>query len=290
MRKLTPKQISPFVRGANYATMPPFDLGGVNYAFQLFYAFSGKGKGRVNENCFDLKPGLIAVYGPGDEFRFHVCGDDTITFATICFSWEALDAPRVAVANRVVREVNEDYWRLADPKVSIAGLPEIPFVLELPAKERQKTEELLRDTGNSWRKSTNPLRYLRHKAALLEIIYNLMKFYHSTSGHIEHPVIHRFREYIEGHYFEELNRSTISRFIGISQGYLTALLRKELNTNVTAYLTAIRMRNAMELLQYSNLSVKEIAAAVGFRDYNYFVIRFRQLHGKPPGAMRLQKT
>ncbi len=287
MRKLTPKQIDPFVRGANYATMPPFDFGpSVNYAHQLFYVFYGKGKGRINENSFDLKPGVIAVYAPGDVYRFKVHGHEAITFSTICFSWEALDTPHMAVANRIAREVNDDYWRLADPKVSIAGLPSLPFVFELPEKERLRTEELLRETGNSWRKSTNPIRHLKHKAALLEIIYNLMDFHHAASGHTEHTIIHRFREYIEEHYFEPLDRGSISHALGISKGYLTALLRKELKTNVTAYLTDIRMRNAMELLHYSNLSIKEIAASVGFHDYNYFIIRFRKIHGKPPGAMR----
>jgi len=287
MRKLTLQQINPFVRGANYASINPLSFGPrINYGYQLFYVFHGSGAGRINENNFDLRPGLIAIYGPGDIHEFKSHGDEAMTFATIYFSWEKIDAKRMATTNQNVTQLNKDYWSLSDPKVSIDAFPSIPFAFELPVKERLKLETLLCDTGNSFRRSEDPLRHLKHKSALLEIIYELMKFNRNALGYAEHHIIRRFREYIEKHYSEELKRKDVSHFIGISESYLTALLRKELNTNFTAYLTAIRMRKARELLQYSNLSVKEISVAVGFRDYNYFVARFRQLNTKSPGASR----
>jgi len=287
MRKLTLQQINPLVRGANYASMKPLSFGPrINYGYQLFYVFHGNGAGRINENNFDLRPGLIAIYGPGDIHEFKSYGHETMIFATIYFSWEKVDAKRMSTTNQNVTQLSKDYWDLSDPKVSIDGFQSIPFVLEIPVKERLKLEILLRDTGNSFRQSEDSLLHLKHKSALLGIIYELMKFKRDASGHLEHHIIRRFREYVKKHQAEELKRGNVSRFLGISESYLTALLRKELNTNFTAYLTAIRMQKAMELLQYSNLSVKEIAVSVGFRDYNYFVARFRQLHAKPPGTFR----
>lgn len=287
MRELTLDQINPLVRGANYTSMNPLKFGPrINYGYQLFYVFNGSGTGRINENNFALRPGLIAIYGPGDVHEFTSHSYEAMTFTTIYFSWEEIDAKRIATANKNVTQLSDEYWCLADTKVSIAGLPAIPFVLEIPAKERLKLEALLCDSGKSFKKSDDPLRQLKHKAALLEIVYELMKLHRDASGHVEHHLIRRFREYIEKHYSEELNRASVSRFLGLSESYLTALLRKELNTNFTAHLTTIRMQKAMELLQYSNFSVKEIATAVGFRDYNYFIARFRQLHAGPPGIFR----
>jgi two-component system response regulator YesN len=120
----------------------------------------------------------------------------------------------------------------------------------------------------------------------LRIFYEIIKIKQDNSGYTEHRIIRSFRKYIDESYRNKLNRNNVSNVLGISESYLTALLRKELNTNFTDYLTSTRMQKAMELLQYSNLSTKEISTAVGFQDYNYFVARFRQIHSKPPGTFR----
>ena len=52
--------------------------------------------------------------------------------------------------------------------------------------------------------------------------------------------------------------------IGISESYLTALLLKHRHMNFTECLNAARLKAALELLQYSNLPINEIAEAVGF--------------------------
>lgn len=285
MKKITLDKINPVIRGANYASVTPLHFGPrINYGYQLFYVFKGSGSGRINENYFTLYPGLLALYGPGDihEFKSY----KSMTFTTIYFSWHELDAERMAAGNQNVTELNDAYWKLAYPLVSVEYLPEIPFDIEIPLQERMKIEEILRDTGNNFRKSIDPCRLLKQKAYLLEIIHSLMKFNRNLSGNTEHHTIRRFREYIDKNYLDELNRTAVSRSIGISESYLTALLRQQLNTNFTEYLTSVRMQKAIELLQYSNLSVKEITAAAGFRNYNYFVARFRQIYGKTPGKYR----
>ena len=287
MRKLTLHKINPVIRGANYASMNPLSFGPrINYGYQLFYVFKGTGTAIINKRNFDLHPGGIAFYGPGDIHEFKSKSHGAMTFATIYFSWEEVDAKRMSTSNKNVAELSDEYWYLADPKVSIIEFPEMPFVLELPPKERMTLEALLFETGNSFRKFNNPLLQLKYKSTLLEIIYELIKFNRNSSDHAEHHIICNFRKYIDEHYCDEIKRSNVSDFLGLSESYLTALLRKELGTNFTDYLTAIRMQKAMELLQYSNLSIKEISVAVGFRNYNYFVTRFRQLHSKPPGTFR----
>jgi AraC-like DNA-binding protein len=287
MQKLILQKINPVIRGANYSTINPLRFGPrINYGYQLFYVFNGTGTGCVNKNNFDLAPGVIAIYGPGDVHEFRSHDHEAMTFATIYFSWQEVDAKRMATTNQNVAKLSDDYWRLADPKVFIGELPPIPFVLRLPPEKRITIEVLLRKIGNSFKRNNNPLLQLKYKSALLELIYELIKFNRNSSGHVQHYIIRKFKEYIDNHYRDELNRGKVSHFLGVSESYLTALLRKKLNTNFTDYLTAIRMQQAIELLQYSNLSVKEIAATVGFQNYNYFVARFRQLHTKSPGAFR----
>lgn len=56
------------------------------------------------------------------------------------------------------------------------------------------------------------------------------------------------------------------------------------------YRLSLRIRRAKELLAYSQMTVTEIAASVGFSDPLYFSRLFRQYAGCSPRAYRQQKT
>lgn len=285
MIKLQPLKINPVIRGANYTTINQLKLRRrINYAYQLFYIFKGKVSGFINDMSLTLVPGMLALYGPGDFHDFKSSG--LVTFTTVCFSWEPVDAERLTTGNSSVSTVDAAYWKLADPKLSISSLPDIPFVLEMKKNERFSAEDSLRNIGLDFRALGKPLLPLKSKADLLKVIYNLMEAHKYSSRDIEHRVIRNFRKYLDENYSRQLDREQVSKEIGVSSSHLTTLLRRELNTNFTDYLTSLRMRKATELLQYSGFTVKEIAAVVGFHSCSYFIERFRQLYADTPGALR----
>lgn len=49
-----------------------------------------------------------------------------------------------------------------------------------------------------------------------------------------------------------------------------------------------KLHHPSRYLRSSDLSVKQIAAACGFRSYPYFVSAFKALYGMPPGSWRSQ--
>ena len=51
---------------------------------------------------------------------------------------------------------------------------------------------------------------------------------------------------------------------------------------IREYITVLRIEDAKELLTRSNLTVSEIAYAVGFSDSNYFSSQFKQAVGVSP--------
>lgn len=63
-----------------------------------------------------------------------------------------------------------------------------------------------------------------------------------------------------------LDLETASARVGITKFHLCRIFRSEVGVGFSAYLKAFRAERAMELLRGTTLSVKEIAAAVGF-DY-----------------------
>ena len=61
---------------------------------------------------------------------------------------------------------------------------------------------------------------------------------------------------------------------------------QETGKNFIEYLTEIRLKNARELLQNSQLSIKEICVQSGYGDPNYFSRIFKKYEGVTPSEFR----
>ena len=71
-----------------------------------------------------------------------------------------------------------------------------------------------------------------------------------------------------------------------SKATLNRLFRKYLNTSPQAYLNSLRMENAKNLIRRGNLSFKEIAEQLGFRNSLYFSTSFKKYTGVAPSEFR----
>lgn len=68
----------------------------------------------------------------------------------------------------------------------------------------------------------------------------------------------------------------------MSRSNLMRVFRKATGQSPIEYLVRLRIQRAMELLRNTDLSITEIAMAVGFGDSNYFTRQFRRVLGEPP--------
>jgi transcriptional regulator GlxA family with amidase domain len=78
----------------------------------------------------------------------------------------------------------------------------------------------------------------------------------------------------------------IAKQLNISVWHLSRLFKKEIGYGVIRYLRAVRMGKAQELLQDTTLSIKEIAAAVGYNHVSDFDRHFKASSGMRPGEFR----
>ena len=72
----------------------------------------------------------------------------------------------------------------------------------------------------------------------------------------------------------------------LSQSRYRAAFRKATGLSPSEYLMGLRIRNACNLLEQTNLSVQEVAAASGYRDPFYFSRIFRKNMGLSPSEYR----
>jgi transcriptional regulator GlxA family with amidase domain len=83
----------------------------------------------------------------------------------------------------------------------------------------------------------------------------------------------------------------MAQHAGLSIWYLARLFKKNTGINFGEHLRNLRMKKAESLLRDTFLSIKEIAAAVGYKHVSDFDHHFKAAYGMRPGEYRrLQQT
>lgn len=92
--------------------------------------------------------------------------------------------------------------------------------------------------------------------------------------------------FIRRHYAEPISEEDVARASNVSVTYLSRLFREELNIGFNEYLTQIRLEESEKLLADTTMSIKEIAAAVGYADEKYYSKLFKRTTGIKPTEYR----
>lgn len=90
------------------------------------------------------------------------------------------------------------------------------------------------------------------------------------------------RSYILVNYAKPLTISDAADHLFISPSHLSRLFRQELDCTFNDYLTRVRVEKAVEFMKKPELSVKQVAQAVGFQNQSYFAKIFRKYIGVTP--------
>ena len=101
------------------------------------------------------------------------------------------------------------------------------------------------------------------------------------------PVADLAREYIDRHYADaELSLGLVAGVVRISPNHLSTVFKEKTGVGFTEYLTAVRIRQAKQLLATTNLRAAEVATRVGYQNFNYFSMLFKRMTGVSPSRYR----
>lgn len=102
----------------------------------------------------------------------------------------------------------------------------------------------------------------------------------NTSEHLYKAI-----QYINAHYFEEIDLEKLAQQVFVSTYYLSHLFRREMGVTFSDYLTKVRVSRAKELLMEGR-SVEDVCGRVGYNDSNYFIKIFKKYVGITPSKYR----
>jgi transcriptional regulator GlxA family with amidase domain len=98
----------------------------------------------------------------------------------------------------------------------------------------------------------------------------------------------RMQAVVERHLGDPLfNTSAAAAELLLSRMHLNRRLRALTGKSTHEFITAIRLRNAREMLLQSSAPVVAVSSAVGFRRPSHFSRVFRDWYGMPPSLYRL---
>jgi AraC-like DNA-binding protein len=103
-----------------------------------------------------------------------------------------------------------------------------------------------------------------------------------AAGLDERAAIRRARAYIDAHFDTDVSLSQLSGLAHLSPFYFARAFRKAVGLPPHAYLEAVRIRKARDLID-SGLAIADTAVAVGYADQSHFTRRFKRVLGITPG-------
>ena len=93
-------------------------------------------------------------------------------------------------------------------------------------------------------------------------------------------------EYIRENRKDEISNTEIGAIFGYHPFYVSRMLKDRKGITLRQYIIAYRLKAAKRLLEYTAMSMAEIADEVGFTDASYFTKTFRQTFGITPKEWR----
>lgn len=249
----------------------------------FLHVFRGEGYYQVGERTFRLGPGDLLLIPPG----------------TLTRSWNPFAVAMQYHSLHVDLQYRGDYETLPitfpedNPanQARVHAAPPTSPALRLPLKTSLAGQDwvgelfarIVRETAEK-----RPGFELATKAALLELLLFLHRgSVGETAGKgpsVE--AIQRAVRFLEANVARPLELRDIAGAVHLSPVYFGRLFRTATGLTPMAYLRGLRMDRARRLLREEELTVAQVADAVGYPDPYHFSRVFRQQTGLPPSRYR----
>jgi AraC family transcriptional regulator of arabinose operon len=273
--RLLPSVTCTVVRGGWYEFPPGWHVARRVPAYSIaFLCVRGEAQIRIGEHAYRLVPGTV-ILSPSDVPQ-EVWNEasEPVCMHTVAFSarlYGLLDLPSLC-GLPVEQQLDDDQF---DEVVGIA---------------RRLVRELL---------ERRPGYALATNAACLHLVAVLWRTWAMTDGEPSpasgarvadlarlEPVLRA----IQSRYAETLTLDQMAGLVHLHPAYFSTLFRRATGLPPSQYLSRYRLRRAHDMLLSTDHSIREIAAATGFRDPFYLSRAFRRAEGLSPSEYRKARS
>lgn len=228
--------------------------------FYLMYLYSGELEAAAAGQQYTLREGDLLVYPAGKPYRYRKKDSDEMIYFWAHFSGYG--------AEELLRESGIEPGRVFHPGKSeeLAACFERlfePFFLRKKFFEMEAAAQLIMILSKAARRI---LRRTEEQSAPPAVR------------------IRRSLEYLYRNYAEPVRLEQLAQLEHLSPSRYSAVFRQCMGMSPQHFLISLRIRNAADLMRRTDLSVKQIAQAVGYDDPFYFSSLFKQKTSFSPSA------
>ena len=136
-----------------------------------------------------------------------------------------------------------------------------------------------------WRNAANAALHARPRLDVISILGKMAPAPQAHGG-LSPAAMRRVREYVDAHLGGSMDLATLAGVAGVSIHHFARGFKHSAGITPHHYLTQKRVERAQDMLAHTDLSLSEIAYAVGFSDQSHLARHFRQMLGVTPGQFR----
>ncbi len=199
--------------------------------------------------------------------------------------FDALSAFRHSKTAEILEELLLSFYSSADSIDTIRL-----FFADLYLQLKERINRTYSGADIPFPSNADIIRTISAKPYLYEIILFLTEQFERILSAIGHSsrdgVIDDILYYIGHNYTRSITLESIAPLFGYNSSYLGKIFARKVGENFNSYLDHVRIERSKELLCNDTMKVYEIAEKVGYRNVDYFHIKFKKLVGQTPAEFR----
>ena len=166
------------------------------------------------------------------------------------------------------------------------------LLMDLAFSIKDKLLRLYNQTEIPFRSGVEVVEFFRNS----HFLYELILFFTEQFDHIMTALGYTSRDniiddvisYIDHNYSTNITLETIAPLFGYNSSYLGKIFSRKMGQNFNTYLDILRVEKAKDILATTKAPVYRVAEMVGYRNVDYFHIKFKKYTGSSPAEYRKQ--
>lgn len=237
---------------------------------EIIYVKSGLLTVSISGESYIGKAGEAFVVSPGN---LHLMGSQTgtVDYFTFLFPLKYISFRTDDMLDDKLLEPLNNGQLMISPRVKDSAKELCEQLIDIYMAENDETESKI-------------TAQIKTKIILLQFILEMWKkgfvIENDTSGRniVEKEMV----SYIQQNFTGKISLKEFGKQFHLSEKYISRYFKEHFHITLSQYITYLRLENAKQLLQDTDLSVTETAMQSGYQNVSYFIRSFKKTYGISP--------
>ncbi len=274
--------LSPYIRLAiNSVISPPCTINKrILYDYEIIFVKDGKCRININGKDFICKQNNVVFLRPGIPHSFHI---ETESFVQPHIHFDAAyskNSVKTPISFKTKENMNDEEKSLIQPDIfSDVDIPYVFTPVNLSAFQK-----CFFDIINTYAQNKDISVELKYK--MLKLLNIIISQFEQDESHFASNIFFYIKSYIDQNYQEIITLDFLSDMFHINKFTLMRNFKNLFGINVIKYYNNRRAKSAEYMLEFTNLSVREIGESLSFSDAYSFSRFFKSCKGISPKNYR----